>query len=466
MFEDSGKVLENEAGAGGAAESATHVGRDWREIDRRMRRLAARRAVLDAEEARLLVAARKAAIHRHLGFGSFGEYLERVLGYAPSTGRDRMRVAEALAELPETAAALEAGQVSFSKVRELVRVATPEIEQVWLAHVDGLTVREVEQAVRGRKRGDRPDQRPDPDLDPRIVRMELPPAAYALFLEARRHLEREVGQRMSDAEFMAVACRAVLGGPATETAPAKGDGPDEPAVHSNRPPHQIAIVVCEYCQRGWQDTPGRSIELPPSAIERAYCDAVVLGRVDDGAAIPPEPTRTIPSRVRRLVLARDHRRCVVPGCTSSQFVDVHHIKPRALGGEDVALNLITLCELHHSLHHDGCITIAGAPGSLQVAHADGRRYGTQLPPGGADGDGDDGNHAAAARLALVGLGFRSSDASAAVGRALTHVGREATLETLVRVALQTISRSRTQKFPAPDPAQSDPKDAAPPGVTG
>ena len=75
---------------------AAHVGDDWQTIDRRIRRLAARRSTLDAEEARLLVIARRMEIHRRLGYGSFDEYLERALGYAPTTGRDRVRVAEAL----------------------------------------------------------------------------------------------------------------------------------------------------------------------------------------------------------------------------------------------------------------------------------------------------------------------------------------------------------------------------------
>ena len=38
-------------------------------------------------------------------------------------------------------------------VRELTRVATPETEGVWLEAIDGCNVREIEDAVSGRKRG-------------------------------------------------------------------------------------------------------------------------------------------------------------------------------------------------------------------------------------------------------------------------------------------------------------------------
>ncbi|MBZ0235337.1 MAG: HNH endonuclease, partial [Deltaproteobacteria bacterium] len=358
-----------------AQDRAAHVGDDWRAVDRQVRRLAARRSALDAEEARLLVIARRLEIHKRLGFGSFDEYLERALGYAPTTGRDRVRVAEALEALPETRLALAEGTVSFSTVRELTRVATPATEVEWLTHASGLTVREVEQSVRGRRRGDRPTERPDPDLEPRILRMEVPPQTYALFLDARRRLEKEVGHPMSDAEFLAVACRAVLGGGAT----------DDGTPRTNLPPHQVAIVVCDECKRGWQDVPGRSVELSSAAIARASCDAVELGRVDDTEQ-PRRRKRTIAPRIRKAVLARDRHRCTVPGCTSSSFVDVHHIRHREDGGDDRMSNLTALCELHHMQHHDGVITIAGAGGAIRVTHADGRPYGTPPPPARAKPD--------------------------------------------------------------------------------
>jgi len=362
-------------GAGGA--DAAHVG-GWRELDRRMRRLARRRSVLDAEEAQLLVAAKAAEVHRHLGYGSFDEYLERVLGYAPTTARDRMRVAVALESLPAVRAALAAGAVTFSAVRELTRVATADTEQAWLDAIANLTAREVEQCVRGHKPGDHPDDRPDPQLEPRAVRMQLLPESYALFLEARRALEAEVGHPMSDSDFMAVACRGVLA-----VGHVHGDGEASGEPHAlppapNTPPYQIALTVCVDCQRATLDAAGHTIDVAPSVVDCARCDAVVLGRVD--GATPEPAQRTIPAAVRRMVLARDHHRCVVPGCRSSRFIDVHHLRPRAVGGDHVPLNLACLCSLHHVLLHAGAIVIRGVPGDLRVIHADGRAYGA-APPG-------------------------------------------------------------------------------------
>ena len=56
----------------------------WQDADRTLRRLAARRSALDAEEARWLLIARRERVHEHHGFGSFVEYCERILGYVRS----------------------------------------------------------------------------------------------------------------------------------------------------------------------------------------------------------------------------------------------------------------------------------------------------------------------------------------------------------------------------------------------
>src|SRR5205814_5225223 len=81
----------------------------WRTVDRALRQIAARRAALDAEEARWLREAEELQIWRPLGMVSALDYLERVLGYAPRTAQDRLRVARALGTLPGLSAALTDG---------------------------------------------------------------------------------------------------------------------------------------------------------------------------------------------------------------------------------------------------------------------------------------------------------------------------------------------------------------------
>jgi hypothetical protein len=99
------------------------VATEWVRAHEALSRLAKERAAADAEEGRWLLAALRSAAHVHLGFGSFGEYIERLFGYKPRSTQEKVRVAEALEELPATAQALERGELSWSAVRELSRVA-------------------------------------------------------------------------------------------------------------------------------------------------------------------------------------------------------------------------------------------------------------------------------------------------------------------------------------------------------
>src|SRR4051812_19340997 len=85
----------------------------WERAHDALSRLARQRAALDAEEGRCLLAALRAAAHVHLGFGTFGEYVERLFGYSPRSTHEKLRVGEALEALPVFSRALEEGALSW-----------------------------------------------------------------------------------------------------------------------------------------------------------------------------------------------------------------------------------------------------------------------------------------------------------------------------------------------------------------
>lgn len=98
---------------------------DWRTVDRTLRAIRRSRAALDAEEARWLREAEALQIWLPLGMVSALDYLERVLGYAPRTAQDRLRVARALGDLPRLTTALAGGELAYSAVRERARARSP-----------------------------------------------------------------------------------------------------------------------------------------------------------------------------------------------------------------------------------------------------------------------------------------------------------------------------------------------------
>src|SRR5215475_9308426 len=342
------------------APRADHGPVEWREVDRRLREYARHRASLDAAEAFDLLRAEQLKLHFLCGFATMYEYLERKLGYGPHAARERMRVARSLARLPQTTAALARGELTYSAVRELTRVATAETEANWLAATEGMVANQIEALVAGHQPGDQPEDPTHPDLRPRVMRIELPPEVYALWRQARSVVTAERGTELSDAEFVETLCRGAI----------------NPGTGAAGPAHQIAYQQCPDCRRVTQNGAGREVDIRPEVFERAACDAKVLGSLD--APTPERATTTVTPRLREQVFARDHHRCTVPGCRSARNLDIHHIVPQAQGGKHELWNITLLCSGHHAALHDGLLVMQGqAPYEIEFRWV----YGPPLPVG-------------------------------------------------------------------------------------
>ncbi|MCZ6828593.1 MAG: HNH endonuclease signature motif containing protein, partial [Gammaproteobacteria bacterium] len=57
--------------------------------------------------------------------------------------------------------------------------------------------------------------------------------------------------------------------------------------------------------------------------------------------------------------------CLFPGCSCTRYVDSHHLKHWADGGETSLENLATLCKFHHRALHQGEFTIARSPDEVE-----------------------------------------------------------------------------------------------------
>ena len=455
-------AVEVEAAPMWAPAKAKKVETDWRAVDRALRSIAKRRAALDAEEARWLREAEALQIWRPLGMVSMLDYLERVLGYAPRTAQDRLRVARALGSLPGLTGALATGELAFSAVRELTRVVTPATEAAWIARARGKNLREIEELVAHRKPGDTPDDPPDPQPRRHVVRFELSGETFALLRQTRTVLDDEHGQSLGDDQLVAAMCRAVLDGASTT----------EP---TGRAKFQVALTVCERCGTGWQEGAGAQIVVGPDVVERAMCDAQHVGSIDGEG--PERAYQDIPPSVARFVWRRDGGRCRVPGCRSARALELHHLVHRADGGSHDASNLVLCCFSCHQAHHAGALAIWGTaedlevrrPASRPVASSDGAydepstdperhaHVGAAAPAGVADAHeartrpAVRGSDVVPSRLeaavlrtqakqALVGLGWTSAVAVPAIAAASQVLGAGARLEQLIFEALRHCPR--------------------------
>jgi len=96
------------------------------------------------------------------GHRSCAYWLSACTGIDLGAAREKVRAARALEALPETSASMARGELSFSKIRALTRVATEANEGALLELARGCTTAQLERMVRGFRRGSRDDEA---DLD-------------------------------------------------------------------------------------------------------------------------------------------------------------------------------------------------------------------------------------------------------------------------------------------------------------
>jgi 5-methylcytosine-specific restriction endonuclease McrA len=419
---------------------------DWQAAHEALLRLARTRAGLDFEEGQWLLAAHRSRAHERLGYGGFVEYIERLFG-APRLTYEKLRVAEALESLPELGQALREGAVSWSCVRELTRVATPETEATWLAGARGRTVRDVEKLVSGHRPGSLPDDPVEPSAERHVLRFEVSGEVLATFRAAMTKIRTEAGGPLDDDAALLLLARQVLAGPSDD----------------GRASYQLELSVCEQCRRTHQVAQGELVEVSAEVAAMVRCDAQQLAsphvgfasphmdeareavdrsreaRVDTKTATAPTRKRqaraaqTVPPSVRRAVLRRDRHCCQVPGCRHVGFVDIHHVQAREDGGAHDPDNLVTLCAAHHRACHRGELLVQGRVSSgLCFRHADGTEYGGTASVTDADVQ-------TRAFRALRNLGFREREVRRALAEVTAELGHLPELEATLRAALERLT---------------------------
>jgi hypothetical protein len=180
---------------------------------------------------------------------------------------------------------------------------------------------------------------------------------------------------------------------------------------------------------------GEAVTVGREVIEMASCDAQVLPAVVDevsqgetpcespahkNSTPRPRASQSIPPAVRRLVMRRDGGRCRAPGCRCATFLDIHHVIPRAEGGQHDPEQMLVLCGAHHRALHRGSLLIEGnATSGFHFLHADGSDYGSLLQSS-PEPLAIEANHEAF--LALRRLGFAETAVQQALARVRAEMG--------------------------------------------
>jgi hypothetical protein len=319
------------------------------------------------------------------GHRSCAYWLSARTGIDLGAAREKVRTARALMALPETSASMARGELSFSKVRALSRVATGANEGDLLEFARGCTTAQLERMVRAFRRGSRADEAaleqerherralsvfPDED-GMYVVRGRLPAEVGALLMRAVEAasdaLYREMRRRgleLAETEAAATRRRADALGLLAERALAAGfggrDGDDEERIpiSGNRAERYQVVLHVEPETLKAEGEPGRSeledgTRVSAETSRRLSCDCglVRVNHAPDGSILDAgRRTRTISPALRRALEFRD-RGCRFPGC-GLRFTEGHHVTHWAEGGETKLENLVLLCRHHHRLVHE------------------------------------------------------------------------------------------------------------------
>ncbi|MEJ1966585.1 MAG: HNH endonuclease signature motif containing protein, partial [Gammaproteobacteria bacterium] len=83
---------------------------------------------------------------------------------------------------------------------------------------------------------------------------------------------------------------------------------------------------------------------------------------------------------RRYVASAARSGCRFPGCTNRHYVDGHHIKHWANGGETRLSNLVLLCRFHHRQVHEGGVDVQVLDDGALRFVVKGRSFESPVPP--------------------------------------------------------------------------------------
>ena len=311
---------------------------------------------------------------------------------------EKVRVARALERFPVIAAAMATGQVSYSKVRAITRIATPECEQALIDMALAGTTNHVERIVSAYRRAapiavereqiqhTRRGLFRNAESDGSVViTVRLPAEAAATVLSAIEHLvgpsvaepdgtRDSVSARRADALVdLAIAGNAVAG--------KQGSAPRYLAyLHVSESVLNGGDGRCEI--HGHGDSLDQPIGISSDTALRMLCDAdieIVVPHEGGSGERVSNRQGLVRGVRRRQVEQRDEHRCQVPGCARRGHLEVHHIKHRAHNGTNELPNLTLLCRFHHHRLHEGGWTAVRTHDGLELHDSRGRRICARPP---------------------------------------------------------------------------------------
>jgi len=298
------------------------------------------------------------------------QWLGYRVGMAPGTASERLRVGKALKELPAIDGAFAKAHVSYSKVRALTRVATPENEAALLEVARCASAAELERICRKYRAASCEATPVDAKVN-RFVKvtqtedgsmrftLQLPPDEGARLLAAldaaKAELEGDLsaedrGERPDRADAAVALAESYF---ASGARPRRGGAPHEVVMHVDAEALSGSSAEDPEAVGHIENANGQGIGAETA--RRLCCDASISALVTNAKGETLDAgrkQRTVPAGMRRALDARAQHPCQFPGCTHQHYLDAHHIEHWAHGGPTKLDNLVLLCRRHHVFVHE------------------------------------------------------------------------------------------------------------------
>jgi len=318
-----------------------------------------------------LLAMASSRLYLKLGFSSIEQYVESSFGYKRSQTYEFLSVAKALEEMRELDDAFRKGLISWTVLRHIVKVATPESQGKWLEFARKNSVQRTITEAKSAKEKGRTEPRADGSSMPNLkvkVSFELTPHEHEILSKAlgklREEMGRSLGEEVDPSKVLVYGMLELL-----RTDPEGGARRKE----RSEPFCTILYHLCPKCRKASLPTPEGPIEVPQENIQAIEGEAkkVVLKPEEElGGEAPQEKSKRVPKERRdrpnssyivKKVLLRDGAFCANPLCRRKLRLHAHHIRFRAFGGKTAPWNEITVCNVCHALLHLGFLKINGDP---------------------------------------------------------------------------------------------------------
>jgi hypothetical protein len=320
------------------------------------------------------------------GAESCAHWLSWRIGIGLVAARQQVRVAHRLAEFPRIDDAFRRGEISYSKVRALVRDGMPvEKEDVLLHQARGATGAQLERICSAYRRvtadkvldDRRSVQRRRHDDGTVSIELRLLPDEAERFQQALRETKLAMSRARAGADDSAESDSGVtLADAAVAMAETQLARP-EIVKTSSAERRQLCVHLREErlaSTSEWKAELTDGTPLSGDTLKRIACDCgLVVAKTDDhGSPLDVgRRRRTVPPALRRALRMRD-RTCRWPGCNHTVFVDAHHLEHWAQGGETTLRNCILVCHRHHVLLHEGGFRAEPGPDGLTIRDPSGQ----------------------------------------------------------------------------------------------